>query len=387
MQTWKTQMPAGMRLKSDGFASNLCDANNALTLGNYCRDSGNQYADEGIPVPLETFIAYGETFQKRMVPQLEKRQVTDLTNCRDGFELALDNDEIVRARQVIVAAGICRYAYMPPALRNMPQELVSHSSAHVDVSAYAGKEVVLLGGGSSAVDLAVLLQQQGARPRLVTRHDSVCFHSRTPLQQRSAWQRLTQPHTGIGPGWRALFYTETPNLFRLIPKARRLKVVKNTCGPSGGWFMKELFEARVPVLAGCSIDRAEVAGGRVRLGVTDSHGVRSSLTTDHLIACTGYKVDLRRLEFIDRSLLKRVRMIEQSPVLRANFESSVKGLHFVGTASANSYGPMMRFVVGATYTARSLSRYLAANTTRRASAISDTAYDVISGSARTGDAR
>jgi hypothetical protein len=37
----------------------------------------------------------------------------------------------------------------------------------------------------------------------------------------------------------------------------------------------------------------------------------------------------------------------------------VPGLHFVGPASAMSFGPLFRFVVGADYTARRLSAHLA----------------------------
>ena len=36
MQTWREQMPAGMLLKSDGFASSLYDPASAFTLRDYC---------------------------------------------------------------------------------------------------------------------------------------------------------------------------------------------------------------------------------------------------------------------------------------------------------------------------------------------------------------
>lgn len=37
MYTWRKQMPKGMLLKSDGFASNLSDPNSAFTLKHYLR--------------------------------------------------------------------------------------------------------------------------------------------------------------------------------------------------------------------------------------------------------------------------------------------------------------------------------------------------------------
>jgi hypothetical protein len=43
----------------------------------------------------------------------------------------------------------------------------------------------------------------------------------------------------------------------------------------------------------------------------------------------------------------------------------VPGLHFIGPAAANSFGPMLRFAAGAEFTSRRLSRHLAATPTSR----------------------
>ena len=40
MGTWRTAMPAGMLVKSDGFASNLSDPEGTCTLAGYCREQG-----------------------------------------------------------------------------------------------------------------------------------------------------------------------------------------------------------------------------------------------------------------------------------------------------------------------------------------------------------
>jgi hypothetical protein len=37
----------------------------------------------------------------------------------------------------------------------------------------------------------------------------------------------------------------------------------------------------------------------------------------------------------------------------------VPGLHFVGVASANTFGPVMRFLLGARYASRRISRHVA----------------------------
>jgi hypothetical protein len=78
-----------------------------------------------------------------------------------------------------------------------------------------------------------------------------------------------------------------------------------------------------------------------------------------VIAATGYHVDLRRLLFLDDDLRQQIRALGNSPVLSPYFESSVPGLYFVGLAAANSFGPVLRFAVGAEFAARRISRHLA----------------------------
>lgn len=83
------------------------------------------------------------------------------------------------------------------------------------------------------------------------------------------------------------------------------------------------------------------------------------MAADHIIAATGYKVDLGRISFLNQAVLKEIRSVERTPVLSADFESAVPGLYFVGTAAANTFGPLLRFAFGAGYTARRLSKHLA----------------------------
>jgi hypothetical protein len=95
-------------------------------------------------------------------------------------------------------------------------------------------------------------------------------------------------------------------------------------------------------------------------------GESRSLVADHVIAATGFKVDLRRLTFMSSDLLSAIDAVEQTPILSSAFESSVPGLYFVGTAAANSFGSLLRFVFGTRFTARHLTRHLAGLESRTA---------------------
>ena len=123
MHTWLTNMPKGMRLKSEGFASCLYDPDSALTLEGFCKQRGLPYADLGLPVPLETFTAYGLEFQKRFVPEVENKTIVSLHRSSPGFQIGLEDGEIVAARRVVIAVGLCYFAQVPPSCPNFPKNL------------------------------------------------------------------------------------------------------------------------------------------------------------------------------------------------------------------------------------------------------------------------
>ncbi len=359
MHTWMTQMPKGMRLKSEGFASSLYDPDSSFTLAHYCRENGLPYADTGLPVPLETFIRYGIAFQNRFVPMLEDKLVVSVDQAQDGFQTVLADGEVVTAKNVVVAAGISHFSYVPPQLAALPDEFISHSSRHSDLDQFKGREVIIVGSGASALDLAALLNQDGVAVRVVARKPVIRFHDPPDPTPPGFYKRLTRPITGIGQGWKIAFCTHLPHGFRLLPRKRRLELVKKILGPAPGWFVKEQVVGRVPFHLGVEIKAADVRNGRISLDLQSADGAHETLTADHVIAATGYKVDLRRLTFLSPGLLANIRSVEQTPVLSSHFQSSVRGLYFVGPATANSFGPLMRFAYGAGFTAPRISRHLA----------------------------
>jgi len=259
---------------------------------------------------------------------------------------------------VLLATGIGYFSHIPPQLARLPAEAFSHSSEHGNLEQFRGRDVTVMGAGASAIDLAALLHHSGANVRLMARKTSIQVHGKMQLP-RPLWERVRRPVAGIGPGWRYVVITDAPLLVHYLPAAVRLMLVRRILGPAAGWFMKDPI-ARVPLMLGCSLKRAEASGSRVTLQVVGSDGTENQVTTDHVIAATGFQVDLRRLPFLSKELLSQLRCIEGAPVLSSHFQSSVPGLYFVGATAANSFGPVMRFAVGARFTARRLSRHLAA---------------------------
>lgn len=356
MDSWACHMPKGMLLKSEGFASTLHDPQNRHTLKWFCEQTGLPYADMGLPIPLETMVAYGRSFQQELVPNLEERVVSAVDQAPNGFVLQLDNGEQVGVQQVIVATGFRYFQYVPPGLEKLPAECLSHSSQLHDLSHFQGRDVIVVGAGSSALDLAASLHEVGAEVRLLVRGSTVAFN--LPPRPKTRWGRIRSPLSGLGWGWRHYVYSNAPNLFRRLPREMRQHIVKTSLGPAGGWHIRERVEGRVPMLLGCTLKDAKVRDGRVHLQVRDQSGATTELVTDHVIAATGYRVDVRRLDFLEEGIRSRVQVEEYAPVLSRNFESSVPGLYFVGLTSASCFGPVMRFVCGARYTATRLAKHL-----------------------------
>ena len=89
------------------------------------------------------------------------------------------------------------------------------------------------------------------------------------------------------------------------------------------------------------------------------------IVSDHVIAGTGYEVDVDRIPFLDPALCSSITRIERAPRLSRSFESSVPGLYFIGPSAAFSFGPLLRFACGAEFAAPRLARHLAHSAPKR----------------------
>lgn len=359
MQSWRERMPRGMLLKSEGFASNICDPDDAFTMGRYCREAGIPYRDVGEPVRLETFLAYGLEFQRRYVPALEHTSVTAVARSPEGFTLTTENGEILSAGRLVIAVGISHSSYIPPELRGHPPELVTHSSMHSDAGRFKGQTVAVIGAGASAVDLAALMHEAGVDVRLIVRSSSIAFHEPS-IEPRSLLDRVRAPRSGLGLGWRSRLCTDLPLVFHAMPAGFRVRVVRGHLGPAPGWFMKDRVVGKIPIRFRTTVGGLGAANGRrPELRLASATTGAEVMEVDHVVAATGFRARTDRLSFLSEDLRSAIRTIDGAPALSRNFESSVPGLYFVGLASANSFGPMTRFAFGARFTAKRLSRHLA----------------------------
>ncbi|UNT00168.1 lysine N(6)-hydroxylase/L-ornithine N(5)-oxygenase family protein [Streptomyces tubbatahanensis] len=363
MASWRDHMPRGMFLKSEPDASTLSDPAGAHTLAGYCAERGIEVA-HGNPLPLDTFTEYGTWFGRNAAPPADEQTVTRVSPRVEGFLLETADGERMMARAVVLAVGVLPFAQRPPALGGLPTELVTHSTHHRDLSRFAGKDVTVVGAGQAALETSALLAEQGARVRVVARAPRIDWNAPPQPLARGRLTALRDPHSALGTGWPSWVWSRLPSAVRRLPASTRLHIARHALGPAGAWWLRERFETAVPTLLGHTITAADrtapgvrrvggVLGERVRLWLAAADGTASTLETDHVVAATGFTPDLSRLGMLDSSLREGLRRVGtgDAPWLDARFQSSCPGLFFAGLLTAPSFGPAMRFVHGASFTA------------------------------------
>jgi len=358
MAPWRRGMPAGMLLKSYPWSSTIYDPEGALTLEKFYNSRGLPHHPSRIAVPLSTFVEYGEDFQQRFAPELAAKTLVDLRSIAVGLRATFDDGEVVDAKRVVLAIGVHPFKHVAPALADLPPEAMSHSGDHGPLDRFAGREVVVVGSGASAIDLTALLQEAGASATMVARAPRLRF-APPPGPERPWWRQLARPDSGIGSGWVLWAYANAPGLFRTLPGRLRRRVVATTLGPLGAARMKQRLQAAT-VRLGCELRGAELHGGRVRLRLGEPDAAETVREADHVIAATGYRIDLARLGFLGPELVRAIRAVRGAPVLSRDYETTVPGLHVIGPAAADSFGPVSRFVFGAYHPSRRLARRFAA---------------------------
>jgi cation diffusion facilitator CzcD-associated flavoprotein CzcO len=362
MVSWRDHMPEGMLLKSTPAASSLDAPQPGHTIADYCDAAGIRrlVTDEDI-IPVETFIAYGEWFQQKLVPELERVRVVSVDRRGgEGFELKLDSGESFTARAVVVATGLYGLAHLPPELGGAaadgptPTGPVSHSSQHHDLTRFSGKELIVVGAGQSALETAALAAEAGAQVRVVSRGRGRVAFGAPPWKQPKL-----RPESPFGRAWSLWALSYYPHPYRYLPAETRHYLVRRVLGPLGAWWLRDRFEGKVEVSEVSGIVRADVSDGRPVLSVQTLGGRTEEVSADHVIAATGYRVDIAAMDFLGHELRTELEVSRGTPKLGAGYRSSVPGLYFTGLPAAASYGPVMRFVCGTEFASPRLAKHLA----------------------------
>jgi cation diffusion facilitator CzcD-associated flavoprotein CzcO len=267
MSSWRHHMPVGMKLKSPPHGSDLSAPAPGFGLADFSRASGQAPLTGHGVIPIELFVAYGQWFQERWVPDLEPEQVTHLDRAGGRFHVTLSSGEEFDAATVVMASGLNGYAHVPPELAAIapdgpsPDGLVSHTSQHPDLSVFRGQEVAVIGAGQSALESAALLHEAGAGAQVLVRGQARWGIPPNPPRQ-GIWHLIPEANSPLGSTWRIYPFSHAPAAFRFLPVETRLRLVKRVLGPLGAWWLKDRVVGQLPVLDGHRIVAAQRAGLR-----------------------------------------------------------------------------------------------------------------------------
>lgn len=251
----------------------------------------------GVDFPDKREVAvYLRGYAERFALPVETgHQVSRLWKSGDLFHARTDSVEF-RARHVVLAAGPFSRPYLPPASALLDAGVFQlHSAAYCRPGDIPGEELVVVGGGNSAAQLAVELART---------------HRVTVISPRPPWS-LPGRLLGVDLYW-CLYLTGMLNARASSAISRYVRCRRDSIIGTG--LQREIRTGRVRLITG----RVTGADGR-DLALSDGSQVR----VHHVLWCTGYRPDLAWVD------LPAALNEEGEPVHHGGV-SPVSGLHWMG---------------------------------------------------------
>jgi thioredoxin reductase len=354
MDSWTEHSPVGTYLKSEPYGSDPSAPRAGYDVRGWSEATGREYIDRIIPLSSSEFLGYADWFMRELAPDIRVDLVRSVTPAAGGFLVGFEGGDSLTARQVVVATGLPAYKYLPGELAGLPADLLSHSNDLHDLSGFAGRKVAVVGAGQSALETAALLHEKGAAVQIVARAPGLHWNRPNP-DHVSRLGQVKWPVNKLCEGWRCQFYY-TPAAFRRLPAELQATKGRTFLGASGAYWLKDRVDGVIDTLTGYQVKKADPSGDGIRLFLSGQR--ETVIEADHVVAGTGFRVNLARLGFLDQGMRAQVDTFKDYPVVSRVGESSVPGLYFAGAHTAANLGPSVRFIAGTHNVSRALARAL-----------------------------
>jgi cation diffusion facilitator CzcD-associated flavoprotein CzcO len=353
MHFWQHNMPDGMLLRS---ASDWhLDPQNVHTIEAFLATRGQTPADVE-PLSLAFYLDYVRWFQEQKQFNLRPQLVTRLDEADGVFTAQLDDGDVIAADNVVLALGFRAFKHIPSDLAQLlPAGRYGHTCDVVDLTAYAGRRVLIIGGRQSAFEWTALLREQGAAAV------HVCYRHDTPKFTEADWSWFNTKVNDMldDPGWFSrLSSEEQAAVNHRFWVEGRLKLEP--------WLAPRIDHETVTLwprteMAGCS-PQADGA-----LAITLSNG--ETIAVDDVIFATGYKVDMARLPLLATGNAGgRVLTKDGYPQLDTHFQTTVPGLFVTSMPAVQAFGLFFAFTISARTSAHLIAAAVAARLADRAAA-------------------
>ncbi|MFE7130141.1 flavin-containing monooxygenase [Streptomyces sp. NPDC057638] len=236
-----------------------------------------------LPVRDEV-VGYLRRYASRLDCEIRTGQrVVSVLADRDGYVVATDDGGALHARVVVAASGNFDNPYRPglPALASFTGTVL-HTADYRSPAPFEGQRIVVVGAGSSAVQIAVELAER--TPTLLASRRPIRFTDWNILPQHEGLTRLTESlfRLPVGP-----LLLSTTRAYNVVPDPSRIHREA---------FARGVIE-RLPMFTDSDGDELRWADGRVE-------------KTDTIILGTGYRPALeylRPIGALDRRGLPRQR--------------------------------------------------------------------------------
>jgi FAD-dependent urate hydroxylase len=334
MDFWQSNMPKGMHLRS------ACDWHldpiDVHTIERYLQTKNLHPADVE-PLSLDFYLSYAQWFQEQKAIEAIPSMVRRL-DCSNGanhvFHAMLDDGDTITAKSVVIAVGFRYFKEVPEEFtRLLPAGRLSHTCDCVDFAPLKGKQVLVIGGRQSAFEWAALMHEQGAAAVHIShRHP-------TPEFKVSDWSWVNPLVEAMvaNPGWfRNLSPEEKDAVNRRLWAEGRLKIEP--------WLEPRIDHKdsiklwpQTQVVA-CR----ELSNGALEVRLDSG----ATLTVDHIILATGYKVNINHIPFLGAgNILPQLETRNGFPVLGEQFQTNLPGLFFTSFPAGQDFGPFFGFTV------------------------------------------
>ena len=324
MELWREHTFDNMDLRSDVATSTIIHPENKYSFENYCAKNGHSIEDLKGMLPVTTFRHYLNWCEKSYDFKVQKDYVVKVETKNGKFTSKLKSGVKIESEKIVFATGVAHHLNIPEEIKSNAKKSGSkklkilHSYDTAGIAKLKKKNVLVIGAGQSAAEsIDVLLQNS----------NSVDWHSR----QKPIF--FKEP-LNI-PKWLFNIIVYSAWVVRAIPPAiskRLLSIFSaTTITPNFQPMMEKLNQLKdLPDLS----------------------------RYDIIITATGYRYDIRTMDFIGKSILSQLKLRKQMPYVNSAFETSIKGMHFIGPIIEQYFGPAMKFMIGAHYAAPKLSSRL-----------------------------
>jgi len=317
MELWREHTFPSADLRSDMPTSEIVHPTGEYAISRFY---GMRYPDKPVPrgrVAVSLYREYVDWVLAQLPYPIRPDYVMDLQKEKAGFVATLANGDKVRAHHVVIATGIAHHLKIPRTFQGDPR--VIHSYQVQFIATLRKKRVLVVGAGQSAAESIDLLLEN---------ENDVEWYSRKP--PRFYTEPLDLPR------WIFNLVIRSAGLLHRLPP----KMIQRVFGIFSATTMTPDYQSRVEKIPRYS-HLPETAG------------------YDAIVTATGYRYDVKALNFLSPDLLSQIRVSQDIPVVDRQFRSSVPNLYFIGPITEPFFGPPMKFIVGARYMAPRLARVLA----------------------------